>query len=155
MLSHVVATAPRTIRGARPRDRRGSWVAIPAAAGVAAHLWAMLGHDHGAMNALLAVMTAICALCAVEVAVAPSRRGLRTVLGMSWAMIAVHLALLIGLGPVAAQDHTAHLAGPVAALADAGPAGAAPPVDLSMLLILILELLIAACAATALRARRD
>ena len=144
----MLATPPQSIAPTgRAATSRGRWVAGPASIGVIAHIWVLFDQDHGvAMTVVLAVMTLVCAGCAVEVAVVPSRRGLRVILGMSWVMIALHLGMLLGLGS-GGSGH-AHHGAPVTV-----PGGAVAPVDLAMLAIIAVEFLVATCCAIALRQR--
>ena len=140
------ATASSSASG---RSRVGRWAAIPAAFGAIVHVWALFNHDHGVvLGSVMAAMALLCAWCAVETWVAPSTRGLWMLLAMSWAMIGIHIVLLLGLGTFGAghvHDHGA---------ATAVSGGAMSAFDAGMLAIIACEFLVATCCVIALRARR-
>lgn len=115
------------------------------------HLWLLLAHRHWAvMAAILLVMTAACTVCAVRVLRSLRRdrsddSELRGLLLMADAMALAHAVLLL---PAGGHHHGGH--GPPVALGGGHASGATA----SMLLLVALELAVAASAALALRSHR-
>ena len=139
------------------------WAGLAAGLSLASaplHVWLLLAHPHSAvMAAALLLMTALCALCAVRVLRGRpigARDGgdseLRGLLLMADAMALAHaMLLLLASGGDHHGGHGGHGShgSPVVLGADHA-AGAMT----SMLLLVGLELAVAACAALALRSNR-
>lgn len=140
------------------------WAGLAAGLSLASaplHVWLLLAHHHSAvMAAALLLMTAVCALCAVRVLRARRSRPigardggsdseLRGLLLMADAMALVHAMLLLLASGGGHGGHGSH--GSPVALSAGHAAGATT----SMLLLVALELAVAASAALALRAHRS
>lgn len=155
----TIAEAPRpgSRRAARGTTSfRGRWVAIPAAIGAVAHIWVLIAHPHGVvLGALMIAMAMWCGMCAIEAWRKPNDRGFRMLIGMSIAMAIIHVALV--LGDHGGSGGHAHHGASDSALLGAEAAGTDALVGTSMIAAMLgiaaLELVIAFCAAVAIRMR--
>lgn len=143
----AVATAPRTAAAATGKARAaaaGGWgraAAVAALATVALHAVVSLQHAHAPAFALVvAVMSLGCTLCSVRCLARPCERELTGLLGMSAAMVVLHVLWLLASG----GPHV-HGAAATATHADHGT---------SMLALALAEVLVAALCSVAMRSLR-
>lgn len=139
---------------ATDRLPRPAWVvATVTAMSVAAHIWMLAVHAHGALlTGLMIVMTLWCAWCAVEASLHPTMHCLQRLLLMSLAMVAVHTVMIVGPSQAGLGGHAHHHS-----LDDAAPAviAAADGHAQAMLTIIAVEFLVAVACAFSLRRRRS
>ena len=125
----------------------GRAASVAALFALALHAGVSLAHAHDPLFALLVgLMGLVCAVCAVRCVVTPCRRELTALLGMSAAMVAVHVAWLLGAG---ATSGGAHHGGSVGTAGD----HASSSMGAAMLGLALAEVLVAALCAVALRRR--
>ncbi|RRJ88288.1 hypothetical protein EG850_02270 [Gulosibacter macacae] len=129
----------------------GRWVALPALAGIAAHVWILLAHPHGeVLAAVMIAMTLVCSWCVVDLLARPSGRGLRMIVIMAAVMAVLHLGLIVGMpGALGSATHVHGAAAPMPALAPSDDGG----MTAQMLGLIVIEIVIAYSAAFALRRR--
>jgi hypothetical protein len=150
--------APAAGRGATHDGARSpfAWSAAPSrgwgrAASVAAlfalalHAAVSVAHAHDPLFAVIVGLMGLgCAACAVRCLVTPCRRELTALLGMSAAMVAVHVAWMLASGAAAGGSHHSGALG-------AGGGHATSGMGTSMLGLALAEVLVAALCAVALR----
>ncbi|WP_394162047.1 hypothetical protein [Galactobacter valiniphilus] len=132
---------------AAPSQGWGRAASVAALFALALHAGVSLAHAHDPLFALLVgLMGLVCAVCAVRCVVTPCRRELTALLGMSAAMVALHVAWLLGAGAASGGSHHGGALGASGAHAASGTGAA-------MLGLALAEVLVAALCAVALRRR--